>query len=107
MIAGYYKNQTTQDSNTPEPEKKITYSGLPFVKVGGSFKTFTLEGAKTCTWKISGIDEKNLIIEIPENSNQIKIKVKLDYTLIGALFSLEAYNDDLLLDSMNVEVRSL
>lgn len=104
MIAGYYKSQFTQPEK-PVTDKSITYSGTASIKVGGSYKTFQVNGVESCSWKIIGLDSSKY--QILTESNQIKIKTVTDYNLIGAVFKLEAYEGEIMLDSIPVEVVSL
>lgn len=104
MIAGYYKYKFPQPEK-PVTKKSITYSGAATVNVGGTYKTFQVKGVESCSWKIIGIDASKY--QVLTEANQIKIKMVVDYNLIGAVFKLEAYEGDLILDSISVEVVSL
>lgn len=106
MIADYYKNKVL-DENPEKVEYEITYSGKPNLKVGGSYKTYSIPNIDFCAWKITGIDTKNYQAITPYDSNQIKIKIIKDYNLIGSVFTLAAYKGDTLLDSIDIEVISI
>lgn len=106
MIADYYKDKIV-NTNPDVSEYKITYSGKPVIKVGGSYKTFCVPNLDNCVWKISGIDENNYQVISPYDSNQIKIKIIKDYNLIGKVITLQAYKQTTLLDSLDIEVISI
>lgn len=106
MIADYYKNKVLEDSSE-KVEYEITYSGKPNLKVGGSYKTYSIPNIDFCSWKITGIDTKNYQVITPYDSNQIKIKIIKDYNLIGNVFTLSAYKGDTLLDAIDIEVISI
>lgn len=122
MIADYFKSHITPeptiDEKTgetlpiPTPDFVIKYSTNPVVKVGGSYKIFSIESKNSIEyipdlikWEIIGLntDEYNTILNIPT----IKIKVNKDYSLIGKVFTLKLYYDNILKDSIEIEVVAL
>lgn len=108
MIADYYKSNIIPEDNITKPSVHISYNGDPAIKVGGTFKTFTVNGISFCDWAITGLSSTDYISEIPSSQlNAIKIKMNKDYSLIGRTFTLEASTGGTLIDSIEVEVVSL
>lgn len=110
MIADYYssavtKNTTEENTN----DVKIIYSQSATVKVGGSYKKFEatdMEGS--WSWNVIGLDGVNYeVVNDPDASYQFKIKIPQDYSLIGKVFTLEAYQNGIFKASQEVEVISL
>ena len=115
MIADYYKSKIIpQDSESTEFKKeeyKITYSISPTLKVGGSYKTFSIHPKvfdQPTRWEVENFDSQNYTeIFDPENPNVLKLKVSKDYSLIGQTFKLNLYIDEKLEDQIDVEVIGL
>ena len=112
MIADYYESNIAP--NTPEtPDESsvhISFSSKPEVKVGGSYKQFTVpEQVDTIwTWRVIGLDEIGYqTIYEPAKSHVFKIKMPEDYSLVGAVFTIEVYKDEQLVASQKVEVTAL
>lgn len=112
MIADYYESNIAP--NTPEtPDESsvhISFSSKPEVKVGGSYKQFTVpEQVDTIwTWRVIGLDEIGYqTIYEPAKSHVFKIKMPEDYSLVGTVFTIEVYKDEQLVASQKVEVTAL
>lgn len=112
MIADYYESNIAP--NTPEtPDESsvhISFSSKPEVKVGGSYKRFTVpEQVDTIwTWRVNGLDEIGYqTIYEPAKSHVFKIKMPEDYSLVGTVFIIEVYKDEQLVASQKVEVTAL
>lgn len=106
MIADYYKRNNKESADQESSEYTITYSGDPYIKAGGSFKTYTLSSKEECTWEIIGLDKSKYETNIA-NFNSISIKILSDYSLIGTIFKLEAIVEGKEVASVNIEVISL
>ena len=119
MIADYYKSvikPVDSQMNDPSATYKtalITYSGTkPTIKVGGSFKVFTPvfsdESVTVDKWTIrdeSGdisADNENYTIE--HDDNKLKVKVALNYSLIGKKLTIRLIGTDKSIAEQFVEV---
>ena len=116
MLASYYDSRI--EPEVPETEDEfqstatITYNGTkPTVKVGGSYKIFTpIFGDETVTvdkWIISDengdiTSNANYIIE--KNEKLLKLKVGLDYNLIGTILLVQMFGSDGSTAELSVEV---
>ena len=90
----------------------ITYSGTkPTIKVGGSYKTFTpvfsVEGTTVTQWLVSDEngdigDDANYTIE--RDGELLKIKVGLNYNLIGTILIVQCVGSDGSTAELSVEV---
>lgn len=91
----------------------ITFSGTkPTVKVGGSYKTFTpvfsMEGTTVAKWLISDEDgdisgdTENYTIE--HDGDKLKLKVALNYNLIGTALTVRCVGTDDSSAEIKVEV---
>lgn len=115
MIADYYKSNIEPEENTSDildvTHMKIKYSSSATVKVGGSYKIFSI--FSDCSsidhnkvlWTIDGLDESEYNSILSED--KIKIKVAKEYRLIGKVFTLKLFYDNKLMDAIEVEVISL
>ena len=103
MIADYFDPTDIYDNKVAHGTCSISYSGEPSVKVGGSYKSFTVHftdrnGDVTDTephWKITAATpeyEKNFTSIT--NGNKIKIKADNVLSMIGSQLLLEVSNDD-------------
>jgi hypothetical protein len=117
MICNYYDSPIEPEVPDIETELKstatITYSGTkPTIKVGGSFKTFTPAFSdKSVTvdrWTISdengdiSTDTENYIIE--SDGDKLKLKVALNYNLIGTVLIIQLIGSDGSTTEQSVEV---
>ena len=106
MICNYYNSPIEPTIPDVETEIKsttaITYSGVkPTVKVGGSYKIFTpVFGDESVTvdrWTVS--DENGDISDdtnytIKRDGDKLKLKVALNYNLIGKVLIVQLYGSD-------------
>lgn len=117
MICNYYDSQIEPEVPDIETELKstaaITYSGTkPTIKVGGSFKIFTPafsdETATVDRWTVSDEsgdisgDTENYTIEY--DGDKLKLKVALNYNLIGTVLIVQLIGSDGSTAQLSVEV---
>lgn len=116
MLADYYSSNITPEASDIETELKstatITYNGTkPTVKVGGSWKIFTPifsdETVTVSKWTIS--DENGDIsgdtnYTIEPDGEKLKLKVALNYNLIGTVLTIRVVGADDSLAELSVEV---
>lgn len=117
MLADYYINNVEPEESDVETEilgtATITYNGTqPTVKVGGSYKVFTAsfsdENVMVNKWLIS--DENGDILADTNNytieylNKQMKLKVALNYELIGKVLIIQAIGTDGSTAEVRVEV---
>ena len=117
MLANYYDSNVEPEESDHESEilgtAAITYNGTkPTVKVGGSYKVFTAsfsdENATVDKWLISdkngdiATDINNYTIEYADK--QIKLKVALNYELIGTVLIVQVIGTDGSTAEISVEV---
>lgn len=108
MIADYYQSNIEPENPKPKRNYKITYSSTPALKVGGSYKIFSIKpliADETVSWRIKDFAPENYSTIYDENNpNKFKIKVVKNYNLIGTIFTLELYVNEKLADEIQVEV---
>jgi hypothetical protein len=117
MLADYYSSSITPEVPNIEEELKgtaaITYNGTkPTVKVGGSFKVFTPafsdETVTVAKWTISdtngdiSANTENYTIEY--DGDKLKLKVALNYNLIGTVLIVQLIGSDNSVAELSVEV---
>lgn len=116
MICNYYDSSIEPEVPDVEAELKstaaITYSGLkPTVKVGGSYKIFTPafsdESVAVNKWTVSDENgdisgDTNYIIE--RDGDKLKLKVVLNYNLIGTILTVQLLGTDGSIAEQSVEV---
>ena len=117
MLADYHISSVEPEENDPETETLgtavITYNGTqPAVKVGGSYKVFTAsfsdENVVVDKWLVSdengdiSADTSNYTIEYLDK--QMKLKVALNYELIGRVLIVQAIGTDNSTAEVRVEV---
>jgi hypothetical protein len=117
MICNYYDSPIEPEIHDIEDELRgtatITYSGTkPTIKVGGSTKTFTPafsdESVIVSKWTISDEngdisgDIENYTIEY--DGNKLKLKVALNYNLIGKVLIVQLIGSDGSMAEQSVEV---
>lgn len=116
MLANYYAGSVEPTEPDIEQElsgtASITFSGTkPTVKVGGSYKTFTpvfsMEGTTVAKWLIS--DENGDIsgdtnYTIERDGEKLKLKVALNYNLIGTVLIIQVLGSDGSTAEISVEV---
>ena len=116
MICNYYDSPIEPEVPNIEEELKgtaaITYNGTkPTVKVGGSYKIFTPafsdETVTVGKWVISDgngdiSDNTNYIIE--RDGELLKLKVALNYNLIGTVLIVQLIGSDGSVAEVSVEV---
>lgn len=116
MICDYYSSEVEPIPNNPNEvitgTATITYNGTkPTVKVGGSWKIFSPSfSGETVTvdkWTIN--DENgdisgntNYIIE--RDGDQLKLKVGLNYNIIGTVLIIKLFGSDGSMAELSVEV---
>ena len=107
MLANYYTSNVEPEESKTDIEipgaVTITYNGAkPTVKVGGSYKVFTAsfsdENATVDKWLVSdengdiSADTSNYTIEY--DGNKMKLKVALNYELIGTVLIVQVIGTD-------------
>ena len=116
MICNYYDSPIEPEVLNIEEELKgtaaITYNGTkPTVKVGGSWKIFTPafsdESVTVSKWTISNengdiSDDSNYTIE--RDGDLIKLKVAMNYNLIGTVLIVQLFGSDGSEAELSVEV---
>lgn len=116
MICDYYSSEVEPIPNNPDEaiigKASITYNGTkPTVKVGGSWKiftpTFSDETVTVSKWAVSDENgdissDENYIIE--KDGNLLKLKVALNYNLIGKVLAVQLSGSDGSVAELNVEV---
>lgn len=78
MLCDYKSKPAQQDF-------KITYTGKPTIRTGGTWKTFTAQTTEICTWS-TDIANENIVLSA--ENNICKIKCKYDEKLIDTQFNL-------------------
>lgn len=118
MIADYFVSEIEPMPIEPELEltgtAAITYNGSkPTIKVGGSWKVFTPvfsnADAVVSKWTISDENgdistNSNYIIE--RDGEKLKLKVVLDYNLVGSVLIIQLIGSDSSIAELKVEVVS-
>ena len=116
MLAGYYADGIEPVEPDIEVElagtATISYSGIkPTIKVGGSAKTFTpvfsAEGTTVVRWFVSdenGDISGNTNYTIERDGENLKIKVGLNYNLIGTILIVQLIGSDGSTAEVSVEV---
>ena len=116
MIADYWKSGIEPVEPDIEQELSgtatISYSGTkPTIKVGGSAKTFTpvfsVEGTVVAQWLVSdenGDISSNTNYIIEQDGELLKIKVGLNYNLIGTVLIVQLVGSDGSTAELSVEV---
>ena len=116
MLADFYVGSVEPVEPDIEEElsgtAEISYSGTkPTIKVGGSWKTFTpvfsVEGTTVAQWLVSDENgdissDTNYTIEI--YGENLKIKVGLNYNLIGTVLIVQLVGSDGSTAELSVEV---
>ena len=116
MICNYYdspiKPEVQNAEERPKSTATITYNGTkPTVKVGGSWKVFTPtfsdETVTVSKWVISDENgdvsgDTNYTIE--RDGDLLKLKVALNYKLIGTVLAVQLVGSDGSLATLSVEV---
>ena len=116
MICNYYDSQIEPEVPTIEEELKsiatITYNGTkPTVKVGGSWKIFTPtfndESITVSKWTIrdeNGDIGGNTNYTVERDGDSLKLKVALNYNLIGTVLTVQVVGSDGSTSELSVEV---
>jgi hypothetical protein len=116
MLAGYFADGI--DPVEPDVKQElagtatISYSGTkPTIKLGGSYKTFTpvfsVEGTTVTQWYVSddnGDVSGNANYTIERDGQNLKIKVGLNYNLIGTVLIVQCIGSDGSTAELSVEV---
>lgn len=113
MIADYYKSNIIpedQDDIMSHQHMTIKYSMDPTVKVGGSYKTFSVESEceidkDAVTWTVEGLDDEDYSSIVQDG--YCKIKINKNYDLIGKVFKLNLFYRQVLKDTAQIEVIGL
>ena len=99
MLADYYSSAITPTKNDNKPTNIKIVTNNPILKIGGKERTFTalfygsdgqILNDIEAVWSYEGLNKSDL--EIVEECNSIKIKVKKNYSLIGKILILTASN---------------
>lgn len=118
MIADYFASEIEPTPIEPEMEligtAAITYNGSkPTVKVGGSWKVFTPafsdEAVTVSKWTISdenGDISGNTNYTIEYDGNKLRLKVALNYNLVGKVLIIQLIGSDGSMAQLSVEVIS-
>lgn len=97
---------------------RITCSGKPLFKIGGSAKTFTvtfynLENQEitdhdvgSWSWSIDGIGIPNTLVEYALDGNKLKLKFLGDDSYIGKILTITNTSEDIT-SSLDVEITAL
>lgn len=116
MICNYYdspiKPEVPNIAEELNGAATITYNGTkPTVKVGGSYKVFTPvfldETTMVAKWTVSdenGDISSNTNYSIERDGNQLKLKVALNYNLIGKVLFVKLIGSDGSTAELSVEV---
>ena len=116
MLAGYFTDGVEPVEPDIEQEllgtATISYSGTkPTIKVGGSAKTFTpvfsVEGTTVSQWLVSdenGDISSNTNYTLERDGENLKIKVGLNYNLIGTVLIVQLIGSDGSIAELSVEV---
>ena len=116
MLAGYWVDGIEPVEPDVEAElsgtAEISYSGTkPTIKVGGSAKTFTpvfsVEGTTVDKWLVSdenGDIGDNTNYTIERDGEKLKLKVALNYNLIGTVLIVQVLGSDGSTAEVSVEV---
>jgi hypothetical protein len=116
MLADYYKSEVEPIPNVPDnvitSTATITYNGTkPTVKVGGSYKIFTPsfsdETVTVDKWTISdenGDISGNTNYTIERDGDKLKLKVALNYSLIGTVLIVQLIGSDGSMAQLSLEV---
>lgn len=113
MIADYYNNPSIDitPDNKPDKEYSIKCSSPICIKVGGSYKIFSVQECSNndvFSWAVNGLDpDQYSSIFNEDNSAVFKLKASKDYSLVGKTFYLELYYKEKLVDKINVKVVSI
>lgn len=76
------------DETKPTEPIRITYSGLPEIRIGNRGKVFTAETNKDVEWKYISLSEDTSKITATQDGNKYTIKLANDLTLIGKTIRL-------------------
>ena len=116
MICNYYDSPIEPEAPNIEDELKstatITYNGTkPTIKVGGSYKTFTPafsdETVTVSKWTISdenGDIRSNTNYIVERDGDLLKLKVAMNYNLIGTVLIVQLFGSDGSAAELSVEV---
>ena len=116
MLADYYKNSIVPENQDVPAEQAgaatITYNGTkPTVKVGGSWKvftpTFSNESVSVDRWTIrdeNGDISGDTNYTIERDGELLKLKVALNYTIIGKVLTVQLFGSDGSTSELSVEV---
>ena len=116
MICNYYDSSIEPEVHNIEEELQstaaITYNGTkPTVKVGGSWKVFTPafsdEAVTVAKWTISdehGDISGNTNYTMEHDGDLLKLKVALNYNLIGKVLVVQLIGSDGSMAELSVEV---
>jgi hypothetical protein len=116
MICNYYDSEVEPIPNIPSEvitsTATITYNGTkPTVKVGGSYKIFTPsfsdETVTVDKWIVSddnGDITSNTNYTIERDGDKLKLKVALNYNLIGTVLTVQLVGSDGSMAQLSLEV---
>ena len=71
------------DETKPTEPVRITYSGLPEIRIGNRGKTFIAETDKQVTWRYVSLPADTMKISAKQDGNKYIVKVDNDFSLIG------------------------
>lgn len=103
MIADYFDPQNIGEQTIKQGSCIISYTGEPAIKVGGSYKTFSVTFVDSDGNEINTIPQWKLTTLKPEydknfktiiSGNKIKIKAENVISMIGDQVLIEVFNDE-------------
>ena len=121
--ANYFKSNieptfVPDDIPSSSITSRITCSGKPLFKIGGSAKTFTVtfyddenqeiadHDVGSWSWSIDGVSVPNTLVEYVLDNNKIKIKFLGDDSYIGKILTITNTSGDVM-SSIDVEITAL
>ena len=86
MLCDYYTNENPFTSPI-----EITHIGGSYIRIGGSYKSFTANVQEPVNWDVIATDtvNKEISTNIVANENKIKIKCADNINLVGSSFRLK------------------
>lgn len=114
----FVPEDTPSSSTVPTITSRITCSGKPQYKIGGSAKTFTVayfdhenqemtdHPVGSWAWSIDGENILNTLIDYTQDGNKIKIKFLGDDSYIGKILTISNTSEDATA-SIDVEIIAL
>lgn len=123
MWADYF-NSSVEPAPIPDDTQpsgnysRITCSGKPIFKIGGSAKTFTVTfyddenqeitdyDVGSWSWSIDGVSIPNTLVDYSLDGNKLKLKFLGDDSYIGRILTITNTSGDII-SSIDVEINAL